>query len=247
MIIAHRGASFDAPENTMAAFKLAWEQGADAVEGDFHLTRDGHIVCIHDKDTARVAGTNRIVADSALDDLQSLDVGVLRGEQFRGERIPTLAEVLGSVPEGRQVFIEIKAGCEIVAPLVAQVRESKLEPDQVVVMCFDDEVVALVKAEAPRLNVGWLCSFRQKKHSDRVVPDLQTVLKTLENTGADFVASSRNIPDATRSEIQRRGYPWRVWTVNDPVEARAAVSHGAVSIITDRPAFIRKALGGNAK
>jgi glycerophosphoryl diester phosphodiesterase len=74
-IVAHRGASADAPENTLPAFELAWKQGADAIEGDFHLTRDGKIVCIHDYDTQRVSGSKRVVKDSTLDELRALDAG----------------------------------------------------------------------------------------------------------------------------------------------------------------------------
>ena len=74
-LVAHRGASADAPENTIPAFQLAWEQGADAIEGDFHLTADGHIVCIHDEDTQKVAGKKLIVPESTLADLRKLDVG----------------------------------------------------------------------------------------------------------------------------------------------------------------------------
>ena len=75
VIVAHRGASFDAPENTLAAFRLAWQQGADAIEGDFYLSKDNQIVCIHDADTKRTAVVSRQVAESTLAELRELDVG----------------------------------------------------------------------------------------------------------------------------------------------------------------------------
>ena len=74
-IVAHRGASLDAPENTLAAFRLAWSQGADAIEGDFRLTKDGRIACLHDDTTQRTAGLDLTVADSTLAELRELDVG----------------------------------------------------------------------------------------------------------------------------------------------------------------------------
>ena len=92
-IIAHRGASADAPENTLAAFRLGWEQDADGIEGDFRLSADGRIVCIHDDDTQRVAGSRLVVSETSYNDLHALDVGRWKGEQWRGERIPSLAEV----------------------------------------------------------------------------------------------------------------------------------------------------------
>ncbi|MFM1902441.1 MAG: hypothetical protein RLZZ440_341, partial [Planctomycetota bacterium] len=75
LITAHRGASYDAPENTLAAFRLAWEQGADAIEADFRLTSDGQIVCVHDADTERVAGVRHVVAETPLAELRALDAG----------------------------------------------------------------------------------------------------------------------------------------------------------------------------
>ena len=79
MIVAHRGASSDAPENTLPAFRRAWELGADAIEGDFRLTKDGRIVCIHDKDTKRVADAKLVVSDATLAQLRTLDVGGAHG------------------------------------------------------------------------------------------------------------------------------------------------------------------------
>src|SRR6056300_610029 len=75
LIVAHRGASYDAPENTLPAFELAWKQGADAVEGDFLLTGDGKIVCFHDKDTKRLTGQKMDISKTSFADLQKLDVG----------------------------------------------------------------------------------------------------------------------------------------------------------------------------
>ena len=85
MITAHRGASDDAPENTLAAFRLAWQQGADAIEGDFRLSGDGVVVCIHDADTARTCGVKLPVADTPLARLRQLDYGRWKGEGFAGE------------------------------------------------------------------------------------------------------------------------------------------------------------------
>lgn len=93
LIVAHRGASLDAPENTIPAFKLAWEQGADAIEGDYFLTKDGHIVCIHDDNTKRVSDVNLIIRNSTLAELRTLDVGIHSGAAFKGAAIPIIDEV----------------------------------------------------------------------------------------------------------------------------------------------------------
>src|SRR5688572_19130995 len=92
--IGHRGASFDAPENTVAAIKLAWEQKADGAEFDVYLTKDGKVAVIHDATTKRTAGADLKVAGSTLTELRALDVGRWKGEKFTGEKIPTLDEML---------------------------------------------------------------------------------------------------------------------------------------------------------
>lgn len=118
-IVAHRGASFDAPENTLSAFRLAWKLNADVIEGDFYLTKDEQIVCIHDKTTKRVAPkqTSLTIARSTLAELRALDVGSWKHPRFANERIPLLEEVLATVPEGKRIFVEIKCGPEIIPHL----------------------------------------------------------------------------------------------------------------------------------
>src|SRR5947208_878460 len=99
-IIAHRGASWEAPENTLSAVQLAWQQGADAVEADFRLSRDRQIVATHDDSTLRITGVDLRVHESSLAELRALDFGRWKAAQFEGERIPTLAELLATVPAG---------------------------------------------------------------------------------------------------------------------------------------------------
>ena len=113
----------------MSAFRLAWDKQADAVEGDFYLTADQEIVCIHDKDTNRTAPNQPVfsVADSTLDQLKTLDVGSWKNQRFAGERIPTLGEVLSVVPSGKKILIEIKCGKEIVPELKSQLSQCTRE------------------------------------------------------------------------------------------------------------------------
>ena len=120
-IIGHRGASWDAPENTLAAIELAWRQGADAVESDFRLTRDGRIVASHDDSTLRAAGIDLRVHERSLAELRELDFGGWKGEQFRGEPIPTLDQLLATLPPDKRFYVETKCGPEIAEPLAATV------------------------------------------------------------------------------------------------------------------------------
>ena len=240
LIVAHRGASFDAPENTLPAFELAWKRGADAVEGDFLLSKDGHIVCVHDKKTKKVADQNLEVVTSTLKELQALDVGSSKDEKFRGTRIPTLPEVFATVPKGKKIFVEVKCGPEIVEPLIKEIDRSGLTHDQVVLICFNGEVIRKFKKVKPKHKAYWLCSFREKKGV--LTPDLKTIMDTLKSTGADGLDSHFSIPEEFSQEVLDAGYEWHTWTVNDPGMAKQLVQRGVHSITTDRPGFLRDAL-----
>ena len=128
-IIAHRGASFDAPENTVAALRLGYAQGADAGELDIHLSQDGRIVVIHDADTARVSGHKQPVAVQTLAELRTRNAGQWGQWQGSGfaEKIPELAEILALVPAGKRLFIETKVGVEILPELGRVIRAFQVE------------------------------------------------------------------------------------------------------------------------
>ncbi len=249
LIVAHRGASYDAPENTLAAFRLAWEQNADAIEGDFYLTRDRQIVCIHDKTTKRVAPNqpDRNVAESTLDKLRTLDVGSWKSPRFTNERVPTLTEVLATVPEGRQIFVEIKCGPEILPVLKPQLAASALKPEQITIICFNEAVVTEARKTMPQYRANWLTSYRQKTKTSPWAPSIEDVLKNLRRAKANGLGSNANLRAIDLPFVEKvryAGFGFHAWTVNDPQAARTFRSLGAESITTDRPAFIREALDG---
>ena len=137
LIVAHRGSSFERPENTLPAFELAWEQGADAIEGDFLLTKDKQIVCIHDHSTKRLANRNLVVGESTLEELRELDVGSHKDLSWKGTRIPTISEVFATIPDKKKIFIEVKCGMEIIPYLVKEIGKSNLKPEQIILICFE--------------------------------------------------------------------------------------------------------------
>jgi glycerophosphoryl diester phosphodiesterase len=242
LIVAHRGASHDAPENTLPAFRLAWQQGADAIEGDFYRSRDGHVVCIHDKDTERVAGRKLMVEESTLAELRALDVGAYRGEAFRGTIVPTLEEVLAIVPAGKRVYLEVKGDETMVPALLDGVAKSGLEAEQVVVISFNAEVIRAVKIRAPQHKAYWLSGFKKQK-SGEVTPTLQTVLDTLKRTKANGFSSSKDLIDgAFIASVKARGYEYHVWTVDDAETGKRFSDWGAGSITTNKPGEMRRGL-----
>ncbi len=244
LIVAHRGASADAPENTLAAFREAWRQGADAIEGDFRLSKDGKIVCIHDADTKRVAGVKKSVADTNSDVLRALDVGAWKGEKWRGEKIPLLGEILATIPRGKGIFIEVKCGPEIVPPLLQVLADSDVARAQVTVIAFDKEVVRAVKKRAPELKANYLVSFK-KRGSRRVYrPTLKTVLRDLRATGADGLGGRAlvDLPEGFGKKIRAAGFGYHLWTVDKAKAARHFMADGAQSLTTNKPGKLRAAL-----
>jgi glycerophosphoryl diester phosphodiesterase len=242
IIVAHRGASWYAPENTLPAFQLAWEQGADAIEGDFFITADGEIVCIHDPRTGRVADRDLVVAKSTLKQLRELDVGSWKSAEFAGTPIPVISEVFQIVPEGKKIFVEIKTGPEILPRLYEEIEKSHLSDDQIIIISFNSEVIRRVKTERPAHLAYWLSGFRLDE--DGILsPGLDEILETLAYTGADGFSSNHSL--VTReiiNEVMKAGYEYHVWTVNEGSIALKFRDYGALSITTDRPGYIRKNL-----
>jgi len=241
MIVAHRGASRDAQENTIAAFELAWKQGADAIECDIWLTGDGHIVCFHDADTKRLTDVEKVVSQSTLGELRELDIGLKHGEAFKGSRIPTLEEVLATIPAGKKIFIEIKSGAEIIPVLLEKLAASGLQAHQVMMISFKEAVLEALKVQAPEYAVSWLCSFKEEE-SGEITPSLEHVLKTLARIKADGLSSNLRIPEDVVESVKERGYAWHIWTVNEVGHAKRASQFGPASITTDVPRVIREGL-----
>lgn len=244
-IVAHRGASADAPENTLAAFRLAWDQKADAIEGDFYLTRDQRIVCFHDRDAKRIAGVDRKISGMTFAEIRALDAGRWKDSKWTGEQIPTLAEVLASVPEDKYLLIEIKCGPEIVPKLKTALAHAGLKPAQTRVIAFDKQVVAEVKRQLPQLKAYWLVGYKEDEQTGQWKPSRDEVLNTLEEIHADGLDTQGNraVVDASfAAAVHQRGLELHVWTIDDPDDARYFKRLGVASITTNRPAWLRQAL-----
>jgi glycerophosphoryl diester phosphodiesterase len=245
LIVAHRGASHDAPENTLSAFKLAIEQEADAFEADFYLTSDQQIVCFHDKDTERICGKKLIVSQTPLAELLAFDVGSWKGPQWRGEKMPTMAEVLAAVPAGKRVFIELKSSTEIVGPMVKLIEASKLSPEQIVIISFHETAVAECKRHLPHIKAHWLCRYEEQEGGGWK-PGVEDVAAGLKRSRADALGSQANLQHFDAAFIHRLHEmgcrEFGVWTVDDPKVAEYYAKLGAWSITTNRPGWLREQL-----
>jgi glycerophosphoryl diester phosphodiesterase len=242
MITAHRGASYDAPENTLAAFRLAWEQDADAIEGDFYLTADGQIVCIHDKDTRRTAGATKVIEQSTLEELRTLEVGKWKSRKYAGELIPTFAEVMATVPSGKQFVIELKSTSKIVPVLASELQRLKPDRERLLIISFDAPSIAKCKELMPDIRAHWLTGFKADE-SGKMQPTADAIAKTVKQCQADGVGLKgvRSVIDqAFANELVAKGCAeFHVWTIDDIADAKYFRSLGAVGITTNRPRYVR--------
>jgi len=246
LIVAHRGASYDAPENTIAAYKLAMEQGADAFEGDYWLGAGGHILCLHDGDTKRVSGKKLSVTKGPFKELRALDVGSWKDAKWSSERIPTFEECLAVVPAGKKFFVELKSGPEVVGPIKNALEKSSISPEQIVFISFHDDAVAECKRQIPHIKALWLCGFKQKKDSDKKPPTAEEVAATLKRINADGL-DAEAVPEYLDAAFLKRladlgCKEFSVWTVDDPKVAKFYADLGAWSITTNRPGWLRSQL-----
>lgn len=231
--IAHRGASFLAPENTVAAAKLAWELDADAVEVDIHLSKDNRIMVIHDKDTKRTCSgkKNLTVADSPSTLLRDLDAGIWKDPKYKGEKIPFLTEIIETVPEGKTLVVEIKCGSEVIPPLVRGM-EKCTKKEQIVFIAFDWKTMVEVKKTFPENKCYWLSASKNGLH--------KKIVEAAEN-GLDGVNLHYSIIDEEVVKIAKENnIEVLSWTVDDPAEAKRLTEIGVTGITTNRPKWLKE-------
>lgn len=242
-IIAHRGASHDAPENTLAAFRLGWQQGADANELDIWLSKDGRIVVIHDNNTRRTAGVDKKVADQPLAGLRTLDAGKWKGAAWAGEKIPTLAEALATIPAGRRMFIEIKCGPEVLPALARVIKASGKPPGQLTLIAFSHRVAKASKVKFPKMEVLWLYDWKKDKDTGLIFDHDELIAKAQDARVDGLDLSFKGPIDAAFVQrVKAAGLKVYVWTVDDFEIAKRLVAAGVDGITTNRPQWLRDQL-----
>ena len=248
-IIAHRGASNAAPENTRAAIALAWQEGADGVEIDVRLTRDGRIAVIHDPDTRRVAGQELVVADSNFEELAQLDVGTHKAPEWSAQTIPPLDEVLTNLPCEKRLWIEVKCGPEILDALVPLIALTPRASTSLAVVSYDDRVLAGVKQALPDVPAFLVARFERPETSDHWTPTTEQLLTTARSAGLDglMLREVGPLDAAMAREIADAGFGLYVWTVDSPDRARQLIAIGVQGILTNRPGWLRQQLVGGAE
>lgn len=245
-IIGHRGASYDAPENTVASVNLAWKQNADAAEIDIYLTKDNRIIALHDKTTKKTTGEDWKPAERTLAELATLDAGSWKSPEYAGEPIPTLEDILDTIPPCKRLVIEIKSGPEILPFLQTVLESSPKSPNQITIIAFNWENITGAKRRMPEIPCFWLYGTTPHKDketgaiSDRP-EELMARCKAAGLDGLDIKYDSEITPEFME-QMKAAGLELIVWTVNDPDVARSMVELGVAGITTDRPAWLREQL-----
>jgi len=243
-IVAHRGASFDAPENTLAAFGRAWELGVECVELDVHATRDGETVVIHDDSTKRTGGRDRPVADQTLAELRELDVGAWKSAAYAGEKIPTIGEVRSAAPTGRTVFVEIKSPAATAPTIARAIAAADPRPHGggVALQGIEPDALAALAAELPWAPAYWT-AFPPSDDSDPEHPIIypyptRVVAEDKRRGFAGLALLHEAVTDELLAEAAAAGLSIDVWTVNDRPTIAAWQARGVRWIETDRPDLV---------
>lgn len=237
LVLGHRGASAEAPENTLAAFRLALERGADGVELDAWCCATGEVVVAHDEDTARTAGAALRIPDSPLAALRALDVGAWKGDAFRGERIPLLEESLDAIPHAI-VNVELKSrgGRDLrLARAAARVIARAGAAARVIVSSFDWRLVVAFRVAMPEVPVGLLFDGERAWRA-------RTWLATRLFAPAALHPDVALATDARLRAWTARGLAVNVWTVDDAADAARLARAGAATLVSNVPAKIREAV-----
>lgn len=252
LIIGHRGASGDAPENTLAAFAQAMKDGADGVEFDVRLARDGVPVVIHDATLIRTARRDGAVAAHSSAELREMDAGTWFNlkfpsrarESFAREWVPTLAEALELVgARARAIYVELKIeeGDDHQALTAAVVREIRARNlgARAIVESFTHDAIAGVKRIAPEVRTAALF----ERSLSRPILSGRRLIERALAAGADEIALHRSLVRRRLVEAARqRGMRSLVWTADDPLWVQRALAYKLCAVITNQPGRLRAAL-----
>ena len=234
-MLGHRGARHAAPENTLAAFELSRLEGADGIELDVRLDGSGRVIVLHDPTLERVTGSadRRHAEDIPSRELSRLDVG-------KGERVPTLAEVLSWAREhGQRVNVELKSDVRnrvLLLHQVARVVRGQALPS-VMFSSFHPYFVWWLARRVPELPRAWL--VHKKQHLLKYAPGLRQL-------GANALHPEHVLASSNRvARLERQNFLVNVWTVNDRLRAKELAQIGVDAIISDRPGDILSALSSD--
>jgi glycerophosphoryl diester phosphodiesterase len=245
LVVAHRGAALAAPENTMEAYRLAVEMGADALELDVHLTADGKLALIHDETVDRTTALTGSVASMTMKQIRAADAGY-RFEApdgsfpFRGKglKVPTFAEVLKWLPDGTGLVVEVKAR-EAIAPTIKALSASSVRAaGAATLISFDEATINEARALDPELPTGYLLVPSQPIEA-ALIYAVEHGHEAVHPWDGDLGLD----PGPILAEAQAYGRKMGCYVVNDPARMQQLAAYGLWGFVTDAPDVGRQALG----
>lgn len=234
-IVAHRGENSQAPENSIPAFKAAFANGADFIEGDFYLLENGEMICLHGQgELEKLAGIKKPLMKLNKDDLRSIDLASAKFKHLSPVRIPTLSEVFAAIPKGKSIFLEIKNYPKgFFEKLEAERKAAGIGEEQISLIAFDFNALKDAKARNPRYKCYFL--YNTKKVGEKITPSADEIADRVKSANLDGVdVACWGVDKGYISALKSRGLYVAVWTVNKPKDMEKFVEWGADSITTDK-------------
>lgn len=236
--ISHRGESLDAPENSLAAFKLSLERKTDGMECDVHLTADGKVVVCHDANTLRTGSAFLPVEGSTYAELQQIHISGALEDVYPDEKIPLLSETFQYLGKDREYYIELKGSDLALIPAVKAVIEtSGVDLKQIVFIAFSEAMIKEMKLAMPQCRALWLNSLI--RDYGRVTPgELVAKLKELGVDGIDALANPETDAELVKA-VHDAGMLYAVWTIDNPYQADYFIRLGVDAITSNRAARLK--------
>lgn len=254
-LIAHRGESAVAPENTMASFRTAWNGNiAYAIELDVHVTKDNQIVCSHDATLKRVTqgACTSALKDMTVEEIKKYDVGSFKDPQFKDERVPLLSEVLDELPQNGRIFLEIKTTNPAFPRLLKELLDKypHIKQEQIIVISFQGIALLQLRKEYPGFKHYLLAMIEPSKDPKVVEEERQAgefsyvtpeeAIAAIEKYECDGLDAGRlyNLTPEYVAEIHKAGYEFHTWTIDKPEYVALLFKAGVDSVTTNKPTAI---------
>lgn len=232
-LVAHRGAQKEMPENTLGAFRRAWELGVECVELDMHVSADDVVVIIHDKTTKRTAGLDRPVAEQTLAELRTLDAG-------GGEKIPTLAEALDSIPPGRTLFLELKSASATIPTVARTIAANDPRPrgGKLALQAFDPDTLAALAKALPGVPAYWTVDPPVDQNKQALPYPREIIAEAKARGFAGLALDYRAVTDDFLIAAREADLLVDVWTINEAQELARWLGKDIRWVETDRPDLV---------
>jgi len=243
-IIAHRGASFDAPENSLASVNLAWQQGISHVEIDVKLTKDNIVAVFHDDTTFRYNKVSKPFPEYNFDELSKIDIGSFKGSKFKNERIPSLQQILKTIPSSGILVVELKDGPEMLQPMV-ELQQLHLDIwDQLEFISFNYDTISAIKKTFPNNKCLWLLDLDYDEETIKSIPSKNTIIRKVKENHLDGInVFAGKIADVEFFKIMHdENFDVYLWTINEVEHAKKYLPFSPEGITTDKPKWITEQL-----